>query len=100
MEREKQLKAYAEKIAAMDDGAFVDEVENMVWLSAYAANNGRSIYHAKCDATYNEAKERGKPWLYQRGWNAAYRSAGHELSESDRAKARPDHPSYQDTPHD
>ena len=95
-----KIEAYAAKIAAMSDDDFVDEVENMVWLSAFAANNPRSIYHSQCDSTYSEAVRRGKPWLYQRGWNAAYRSCGYELPQEDRAKERADHPSYQDQHHD
>lgn len=87
-EREQKLTAYRAKLAAMDDAAFVEEVERAVWLSAYASNNGRSIYHAECDATYDEAKRREKLWLYQRGWNAAYRSCGYEPSESDLEAAR------------
>ncbi|MEL4069568.1 hypothetical protein WKW50_05410 [Ochrobactrum sp. GPK 3] len=74
---------YAAKLAAMNDDELVKETENKVWLSGYAANNPRSAYHWQCDACYDEAKQRAKPWLYKRGWNAAYVSAGHELSESD-----------------
>lgn len=66
---------FADRIAAMDDETFVREVEQYVWLSAYADNNPRSDYHWMCDATYDEAKRRGNPDLYQRGWN---RAAGKE----------------------
>ena len=45
--------------------------------------SGVEVYHWQCDATHDEARRRQKPWLYQRGWNDAYRSAGHEPSESD-----------------
>ena len=34
-----------------------------------------------------EAKRRGKPWLYAKGWNNAYESQGHHLSDSDRRAA-------------
>ena len=80
---------YRAKLEAMSDIEFVGEVESKVWLSAYAANNPRSKYHAECDATYDEAKRRNKMWLYKRGWNAAYVSAGHTLSEHDRLGAMP-----------
>ena len=69
---------FADRIAAMDDEAFVREVEQYVWLSAYANNNPRSDYHWMCDATHDEAKRRGNPDLYQRGWN---RAAGHPEHE-------------------
>lgn len=89
--------AYADKLQAMDDGALVDEIESKVWLSAYAANNGRSKYHTECDLTHDEARRRGKPWLYQRGWNKAYESCGHSLSDDDIARALSSHPSYAGT---
>lgn len=73
---------YASSLAAMDEKALVEETEMKCWLSAYATNNPRSAYHWQTDACYDEAKSRGKLWLYQRGWNAAYRSAGYEVSES------------------
>jgi hypothetical protein len=74
---------YTSRIALMDDADFVKEVEEKCWLSAFAANNPRSAYHGQVDACYDEAKRREKPWLYQRGWNAAYRSEGYQPSESD-----------------
>lgn len=86
-EREQELVAFRETLTGLSDSEFVDKVEHYVWLSAYAANNGRSIYHEKCDATHDEAKRRGKPWLYQRGWNAAFESCGHTLSDADIAAA-------------
>jgi hypothetical protein len=70
---------YAAKLVAMTDSELVEEVKDRVWLSGYATNNPRW----QCDATHDEARRRQKPWLYQRGWNDAYRSAGHEPSESD-----------------
>jgi hypothetical protein len=68
---------FADKIAGMTEGEFVKEVEQYVWLSAYAANNPRSDYHWMCDATYYEARRRGNTDLYQRGHDAARKSAGH-----------------------
>jgi hypothetical protein len=78
---------YTVKLSGMTDDELVKEAEQMVWLSAYAANNPRSAYHWKCDQTYDEAKRREKPWLYQKGWNNAYESAGHELSDANIAAA-------------
>lgn len=81
---------YVAKVSSMDDDALVGEVANKVYLSAYAANNPRSDYHWHADVLYDEARRREKPWLYQRGWNQAYRLAGYEPSESEveQAKAR------------
>ncbi len=55
---------YFARIAAMDDNQLRKECEKQIWLSAYAANNHRSDYHWQCDATYDEAKRRGKPEIY------------------------------------
>lgn len=84
---------FAASLVGMTDEKFVETVEHFVWLSGYAANNPRSAYHWKCDATYDEAKRRGKMWLYQRGWNRAYEQAGHEPSAADIAAAREADPS-------
>ena len=81
--------AYTARLAEMSDLDFVREVEWQVWLSAFASNNPRAPAHAKCDATYDEATRREKPWLYKRGWNAAYASCGHTLSDQDIARALP-----------
>jgi hypothetical protein len=86
------LEQYREKLAGMSDVGIVSEAESMVWLSCYAANNPRPDYHWQCDATYDEAKRRGKVWLYQRGWNAAYQSAGHTPTERDIAAAQEPRP--------
>ncbi len=55
---------YADRIAAMDDAAFVREAEQKVWLSAYATNNPRSDYHWQVDACSDEAARRNKPQLF------------------------------------
>lgn len=74
---------YVAKLEAMDDDELVKEASDRCWLSAYASNNPRSDYHWQTDALYAEAKRREKPWLYQRGWNKAYRLAGYEPSDAD-----------------
>jgi hypothetical protein len=63
--------AYADKIAALDDVAFVDEAESSIWLSAYASNNPRSDYHWQAVACSAEADRRGRPELYERAWKRA-----------------------------
>jgi hypothetical protein len=62
---------YADRIAAMDDTAFMKEAEQAIWLSAYAANNLRSDYHWHADACYDEAKRRDNPDLYTRAHRRA-----------------------------
>lgn len=92
--REKDLKKknFADGLRSRSDKQLVDESANYVWLSGYAANNPRSDYHWKCDACYDEARRREKPWLYQRGWNQAYRQAGHTPTEADLVAARESSP--------
>jgi hypothetical protein len=75
---------------SMDDDALVKRAEMQIWLSAFASNNPRAPAHAEADAASDEAHRRGKRWLYQRAWNAAYRSAGHEPSSTDVALERPE----------
>ena len=81
------MEEYTAKLQAMTDDELVKEAENQVWHSAFASNNSRAPSHRKCDATYDEAKRREKLWLYCRGWNAAFESCGHTLSDSDRKAA-------------
>lgn len=88
MSRDEQKIEFAASLVEMDDEKLVETVEHYVWLSGYAASNPRSDYHWMCDATYDEARRRGKQWLYQRGWNQAYVLAGHIPSDSDLAAAR------------
>jgi hypothetical protein len=70
----KPRQAYADKLFAMDDDAFLTEAEQTIWLSAYANNNPRSDYHWQADACYDEATRRGKPELYRKAWKLASNS--------------------------
>lgn len=65
---------YADKIAALDEAAFLKDAELHIWLSAYANNNPRSDYHWQADACYSEAQRRGKPELYTQAWEKASRT--------------------------
>jgi hypothetical protein len=69
--RGKPRQAFADKIAALTDGAFEDEAKSRIWLSAYASNNPRSDYHWQCDACYDEAQRRSKPEIYTRAHKRA-----------------------------
>jgi hypothetical protein len=60
---------FADKIAAMDDEAFVRETGQYIWLSAYAGNNPTSDYHWMASACYYEAQRRGSPDLYQQAYD-------------------------------
>ena len=75
---------------SLTDDEYLDHAERQIWLSAFASNNRRAPAHEQSDRAYDEAKRREKPWLYQRAWNAAYRSCGYEPSERDIAKATPE----------
>jgi hypothetical protein len=80
---------YATKLKAMTDNELVEETEQMVWLSAYANNNPRSAYHKQCDMCADACYNRRKPWLYSKGYNRAYESAGHRVT--DRSSEKPEH---------
>jgi hypothetical protein len=55
---------FADRLAAASDEEYLKIAEEYIWLSAYASNNPRSDYHWMCDASYAEAKRRGRPELY------------------------------------
>lgn len=74
--------------AAFDDRQFVERAEQQIWLSAFAANNPRAPAHKETDAAWSEAERRGKPWLYQRAWNAAYQSSGYQPSQAEIERAK------------
>lgn len=72
----------------MTEEEYLDNAERQIWLSAFANNNPRAPAHKEVDRAYDEAKRRGKTYLYQRAWNAAYRSCGYEPSDNEKAAAR------------
>lgn len=73
----KPKSAYLEKLTTLSDEEFVKEIENKIWLSAFASNNPRSDYHWHTDACYDEAQRREKPELYEQGYNRAKASCGY-----------------------
>lgn len=77
--------------SAMTDEEFLEKAETQIWLSAFASNNPRAPAHKEVDLAYDEAKARGKPWLYCRAWNRAYRSCGYEPSDHDLKAATPEY---------
>lgn len=81
---------YRDSLKYLTDDDLVSAAENMVWLSAYAANNPHSKYHVQVDIISRECDNRGKPWLYQQGWNQAYESCGYEVSEVNKRMATPE----------
>ena len=67
---------YLAKIANMNDKSLEDEAEQIIWLSAFANNNPRSDFHWQADAIYDECAKRGKPEIYEKGFNRAKASCG------------------------
>jgi hypothetical protein len=67
---------FADKLAAMDEAAYLKAAEQVIWLSAYANNNPKSDYHWQATACYKEAERRGDKALYTRAYNQARASAG------------------------
>ena len=63
--------AYGLKVWLMTDEQMYVQTEQMIWLSAFAANNPRSDYHWKVDFLYAECVRRGREDLYQKAWEHA-----------------------------
>lgn len=62
---------YIEKLKNMDEKKLLETTEQMIWLSAYAANNPRSDYHWQCDACYDECGRRDRIDIYKKAWRQA-----------------------------
>lgn len=62
---------YVNRLRAMKDYELEKEAERKIWLSAYANNNLNSDYHWHATACYDVARERGKPELYAKAFEAA-----------------------------
>ncbi len=65
---------YVRKVFAMTKDELFKATENMIWMSAYAANNRRSDYHWQCTACYDACKQ--FPGLYDKAYKSAKKSAG------------------------
>ena len=63
---------YLDKLKAKSDEELFDACKQMIWLSAYANNNPRSVYqyypiwHYLC---CDECQQRGKPEIYQKAYD-------------------------------
>lgn len=73
---------------SFSDDEFVKKAEQQIWFSAFANNNPRAPAHKEADAAYDEAKRRGKLWLYQRAYNGACASCGFPPSEEEIERAK------------
>lgn len=67
----KPKQEYADRLATLTDEKLEKEMEDRIWLSAYANNNPTSDYHWMCDATYAEGQRRDRTELYNRAWKKA-----------------------------
>jgi hypothetical protein len=61
---------YVLKLMQMDEENLYNVCKDMIWFSAYAANNPRSDFHWMCDACYAECKRREKINIYERAHEA------------------------------
>lgn len=59
---------YVKLVLAMTDDELFKETKRKIWLSAYAANNGRSDFHWHVDACYDAWGDRGKQDEYGRAY--------------------------------
>lgn len=60
---------YLERLRSMTDDQLFSACKDMIWLSAYAANNPRSDFHWQCDACHDECKLRDKIDIYQKAFD-------------------------------
>ena len=65
---------YVKELAEMTDEKLFDVCKDMIWFSAYAANNSRSDFHWMCDACYAECSRRQRPDIYSDAHNVIARS--------------------------
>jgi hypothetical protein len=65
---------YVKKLEGMTNDELYSACKDMIWFSAYAANNPISDFHWMCDACYAECSRRGKPELYSDAHAAIMRS--------------------------
>lgn len=74
-------------LSQLDEAGLVSEASQAVWEdTVYSTADSQQ----RVDAIYRFLEDSGKPWLYQRGWNRAYKEAGHTLSDQDTLAASPD----------
>jgi len=59
---------YLEELRAMIPEQLFARCKDMIWLSAYAANNSHSDFHWQCDACHDECKSRDKIDIYQKAF--------------------------------
>jgi hypothetical protein len=72
----KPCQEWADKLAELDDSAFVEFAAEAVYWSAWASSNPHSDYHWQADACYMESKRRGDTSWYQAAYDRARRKAG------------------------
>ena len=66
---------YIVSLAGRTDHELFLEVERMIWLSSFAANNRHSDYHTQLDICCDELRHRhGDTWLevYEEAYNLAF----------------------------
>jgi len=72
----KPCQEWADKLAGLDDTAFIEFAAEAVYWAAWANNNPYSDYHWQADACYMESRRRGNTGLYQAAYDRARRKAG------------------------
>ena len=65
--------SYVERLKNMPQELLEKETKRKIWLSAYANNNPRSIFHQQVDACYDELERRGDVGKYQELWEEVFR---------------------------
>ena len=68
------LRKYAAGLEAGSDDELVDETRSQVYDAGF--HQRHSAHDQRATKCLEESERRGKPWLYQRGYNRAMKEAG------------------------
>ena len=74
--KEDNQNEYNVKLQKMNDEELQEESKNMIWHSAFAANNPTADVHWQADACYDEAYRRGNTEIYNKAFEDAKALAG------------------------
>lgn len=87
--KEDQLRAYAGGLQCKTDDELVEESRSQIHSAALLVRH--STHDQKATKCWEESERRGRPWLYQRGYNRAVKEAGGEINASDLLCATEEH---------
>ena len=87
--KEDQLQAYAGGLQCKTDDELVEESRCQIHSAALLVRH--STHDQKAAKCWEESERRGRPWLYQRGYNRAVKDAGGRVDAFDLERATEEH---------